>query len=95
MNASKELLEMRLNDDRVRGLAQDLQQVIITNKIETREYGTLLLFNEKWVWSISSAIEICRIAEFKEMCVNTKEYINPFTYKHYYHRERKPRRYVG
>jgi hypothetical protein len=34
---------MALNNDWVFGLTQDFQKIIVTNEIETREYGSLLL----------------------------------------------------
>jgi len=45
MNASEQLLEMSLNDQRVRGLAKYFQQIIIANEIESRKNRSFLLLN--------------------------------------------------
>ena len=46
VNPCKQFLEVRLDDGRLCGLTQDLQQVIVTNKIEARKGRTLLLPRE-------------------------------------------------
>ena len=46
VNSGKKLLEVSLDDGRLRGLAQNFQQVIITNKIEAREGRPFLLQRE-------------------------------------------------
>ena len=46
VNPGKQLLEVRLDDGRLCGLTQDLQQVIVTNEIEAREGRSLLLQRE-------------------------------------------------
>ena len=42
-DAAEELLEVALDDGRVLGLAQDLEQVVVTDEIEARELLALLL----------------------------------------------------
>lgn len=37
VDTSEELLEMGLDDGRVLGLAQDLQEVVVTDEVETRQ----------------------------------------------------------
>lgn len=37
VDTSKELLQMGLDDGRVLGLAQDLQEVVVTDEVETRQ----------------------------------------------------------
>ena len=46
INPGKELLEVGLDDGRLGGLAQDLQQVVIANEIEAGKGRTLLLQSE-------------------------------------------------
>ena len=46
VNPGKELLEVGLDDGRLSGLAQDLQQVVIANEIEAGKGRTLLLQRE-------------------------------------------------
>ena len=43
VDASEELLEVGLDDGGVGGLTQNLQQVVITDEVESGELGTLLL----------------------------------------------------
>ena len=50
--AGKQLLQVGLDDHRVGGLAQYLQQVIVADKVESWEDGPLFLqwewYNHKW-----------------------------------------------
>ena len=43
MDASKQLLEVCLDDAGVGGLSKDLQEIIVPNEVEAREDGALLL----------------------------------------------------
>lgn len=43
LDTREQLLEVRLDDGRVAGLAQNLQQVVITQEVEARELRALLL----------------------------------------------------
>ena len=43
VDASEELLEVGLDDSGVGRLTQNLQQVVVTNEVESGELGTLLL----------------------------------------------------
>ena len=43
VDASKQFLQVRLDDQWIRGLTKDFQQVIISNEIEARKQGAFLL----------------------------------------------------
>ena len=43
MDASKQLLEVCLDDAGVGGLSKDLQEIVVSNEVEAREDGALLL----------------------------------------------------
>ena len=43
MDASKQLLEVCLDDAGVGGLSKDLQEIVVPNEVEAREDGALLL----------------------------------------------------
>ena len=43
MDAGEELLEVRLDDERVLGLAEDLEQVVVADEVEAREALPLVL----------------------------------------------------
>ena len=58
MDASEQLLEMGLDDLRVGGLTQDLQQVIISDEVETWELGSFLL---QKLNSVSEMTDKCHV----------------------------------
>ena len=43
MDASKQLLEVSLDDAGVGSLSKDLQEIVVPNEVETGEDGALLL----------------------------------------------------
>ncbi len=43
VDSGEELLEVRLDDLRVGGLTEDLEQIVVSDEVETREQGPLLL----------------------------------------------------
>ena len=50
MDASKQLLEVCLDDAGVGGLSKDLQEIVVPNEVEAREDGALLLCVQSDNW---------------------------------------------